>query len=340
MHLNRKRVVTGLISLAVFLAIIASMVIADRQEDKPEETKGSLEERFAPTLIVESEGKQYGYKDWQTKTVLIIGVDSYGLQSETSTYRGGAQADFLMLLSVDREEKTVKSLHIERDTITDIDVYGILGNPMGRRKTQLCLAQGFGNSIKTSTQNTVSAVSRLLNGIPVDYYIVFDTASVNALNDLLGGVMVTLQDDLTMLDPQLRNGATVTLQGNQAELFVRGRMNVADGTNANRMRRQRTYIDSAVEKAREYASENPAYFENLIEGLEGFYYSNLSRSELVGLLNRISSYTREETLLINGKYAIGKDGFREFYADTESLNEKVLELCFQEIGVNASNVVP
>lgn len=338
MKIHYQRANTGhkfdlvwLLSSVFLAAIVILVIVASLHEDAEKDVKGSLEERFASELIIEANGKRYGYREWQTKTVLVIGVDSYGLQTESNTYRGGPQADFLLLLSVDREDRTVRSLQIDRDTLADIDICGILGNSLGQRRTQICLAQSFGNSIGTGTKNTAAAVSRLLCGIPIDHYIVFDMESVNRINDLLDGVTVTLQDDLTMLDPMLENGAAVTLRGKQAELFVRGRRDVADGTNANRMRRQKVYIESAIQKCREFVETDPEYFTYLVEGVEDCYYTDLTRAELIGLLNRIAGYTAEESSQIDGEYVIGSDGFREFLADEKDLTDKVIGLCFQEI---------
>ena len=48
----------------------------------------------------------------------------------------------------------------------------------------------------------------------------YEIGAIAALNDLLGGVTVTLQDDFTMADPAMQAGATITLTGEQAVTLV------------------------------------------------------------------------------------------------------------------------
>lgn len=64
---------------------------------------------------------------------------------------------------------------------------------------------------------------------------------ISELNDLAGGVTVTLEDDFSSIDPAMAKGTTLTLHGDQAETFVRSRMTVGDGTNASRMERQEAF---------------------------------------------------------------------------------------------------
>ena len=55
---------------------------------------------------------------------------------------------------------------------------------------------------------------------------------------------VTIEDDFSERDPSLKKGETVKLMGAHAENYVRGRMDVADGTNQNRMQRQNDYEEA------------------------------------------------------------------------------------------------
>jgi anionic cell wall polymer biosynthesis LytR-Cps2A-Psr (LCP) family protein len=62
------------------------------------------------------------------------------------------------------------------------------------------------------------------------------------LNDFVGGVPVTVQDDfMTRADPGFVKGQTVTLQGDLAEKYVRYRDITEDFTAMTRMNRQRQY---------------------------------------------------------------------------------------------------
>ena len=63
--------------------------------------------------------------------------------------------------------------------------------------------------------------------------------AIRVLNDLVGGVSVTMEEDGTQIDPAFVKGATVRLSGSQAEAFVRARMGLENDTNLARMQRQR-----------------------------------------------------------------------------------------------------
>lgn len=83
-------------------------------------------------------------------------------------------------------------------------------------------------------------------GESIDFYVAMNMDGISELNDLAGGVTVTLEDDFSSIDPAMTKGTTLTLHGNQAETFVRSRMTVGDGTNASRMECQSVYAGGAV----------------------------------------------------------------------------------------------
>ena len=85
------------------------------------------------------------------------------------------------------------------------------------------------------------AVEGLLLGESIDFYVAMNMDGISELNDLAGGVTVTLEDDFSSIDPAMAKGTTLTLHGDQAETFVRSRMTVGDGTNASRMERQEAF---------------------------------------------------------------------------------------------------
>lgn len=68
------------------------------------------------------------------------------------------------------------------------------------------------------------AVSNLLFDLKIDGYLAANISSIALLNDEVGGVTVTIQDEgLDSRDPALTKGRTVRLNGKQAEIFVRYR---------------------------------------------------------------------------------------------------------------------
>ena len=260
--------------------------------------------------------------------MLLIGVD-WTEQAQRASARYDGQADFLLLLSFDREKKTVASLQLDRDTMTPIRIYGPFGDYTGVRETQICLSHAYGATAEENCENTVWAVGRLLGNIPIDGYMALDMSGITALNDALGGVTVTLEEDFSSLDPQMVKGATITLQGKQAETFVRGRTGVGDGTNASRMQRQRTFIRSAEELLVQRMNEDMGYAGTLYDALAGHMTTNIERGWLINRAYECRDYRRPETKTLAGGHCIGADGFMEFHADKDALNALLTEMCFE-----------
>lgn len=284
---------------------------------------------FDSAVRYSDNGTEYVYRQSDLTTLLLIGVDRQGLNTgESLTARSNTQADFLLLLVLDRANKTVTPIQIDRDAVVPVNVYGVLGNLTGSREMQICLAQGFGKSLDANCRNTVTAVSGTLLGIPVDHYMVYDLSAINVLNDLLGGVTVTVEDDLTAFDSSLQVGSTVTLHGAQAEIFVRSRMGVGDGMNTSRLRRQRAYMESALSIVSEKSSADSSFIQSMITGMEGNYASDMNRGYVVNLFNRALGYDVKPIRVTDGEHGVGKDGFVECYLNEENVKHMMLEVCF------------
>lgn len=199
-------------------------------------------------------------------TVLLIGYDHVSdghAEVENHRYNEGGQADFLLLVVIDHKNDCIHRLQLNRDTMTDVKLIGPLGDDFGTRKLQLCLSHSYGSTQEENNRNTVWAVENLLglggdSGIEIDWYMTMDISGIGKLNDLLGGVTVTVTDDFSALDPAMVPGATLTLNSQQAHHFCRTRIGIGEQTNASRMVRQQAYMKSAVEllKARIRANTN------------------------------------------------------------------------------------
>ena len=166
-------------------------------------------------------------------TILLIGYDHYAngqIEEEPSQYHLGGQSDFLLLLVIDHKNQQIHQLQFDRDTMTPIKLVATNGKDAGTRRLQLCLAHAYGRTREENNQNTIWAVEKLLgiekadDGAEIDYYISMDISGINKLNELVGGVTVTIpNDDLLALDPTLKGGETIKLTGMQAEYFTRTR---------------------------------------------------------------------------------------------------------------------
>lgn len=181
-------------------------------------------------------------KTWKfahpVQTYLFIGTDKSGNEDAEGEEYHGSMADALMLVVVDEEEKAYGILQLNRDTITEVPMLLQDGSANASAQMQLCTAHWYGKDKAASCDNMVETVSKMLGGLPIDGYYALKMDAMPLLNHEVGGVTVTLEDDMTKLDPAMKKGATLTLTDRQAELLMQSRYAMDDDHNTQRMRRQ------------------------------------------------------------------------------------------------------
>lgn len=272
-------------------------------------------------------GKDYVQKDG-LETVLILGLDTFKAE-EDSSYNNNKQADFLVLLVIDRREGSCKAIRINRDTMAQMNVLGVAGDKVGTVKKQIALAHTYGNGREVSCRNVANAVSGLLLGVDVDHYVSLTMEAVPVYNDFVGGVQLEVLDDFSAVDATLVKGETVTLTGEQALVYVRARYGMENPTNEARMRRQRQYLEILHEKSRQMAAEDDAFISRAALKLTSYLVSDCSGNRLEELLTRLSQYELNTILDIDGESIQGEE-FMEFYPDEDSLTQVVIECFYKE----------
>lgn len=312
-----KKSVTAL--LLVLLLCFACMTSA-------ETVVGDPMARFRANDI-EYEGKTYRPRSRLT-TTLVIGTDRYAEEMPSLSYRSGVQADFLLLLVVDDAAETITPVQINRDSMIGVDTYSLFGADTGRRESQICLSYSFGDGRETSCALTKDAVSRLLSGAKIDYTLALNLDAIPVLNDALGGVTVTLEDDFTVYDPAMTAGTTLTLRGKQAEYYLRMRYFVGDTTNALRLERQKNYLACAAPLLRDRMGESGRFLNELMDSVEPYLVTDMARGFLINLGNRARLYEILPTRTLEGETVTGADGHVEFYPDEAALRQLVFDVFY------------
>ncbi len=329
------RLLKNIGAVLLYGMILTALILAGLYLDKDEEappTFGSLEGRFTSDITLEYNGDTKYYRENEITNYLLIGIDKEEKDREgtgISDYQSGGQADFLLMLSVDRRNRTITPVMIDRDTMAAVDTYGVFGNPAGTRTMQICLAQAYSGIHLSGSRNTSNAVSDLLGGVKVDHYLLMDLGGIVILNDAMGGITVTLEDDFTAMDPAMQQGATVRLTGKQAEYFVRGRTTVADGTNRSRMNRQRVYIEALASEMERQLKEDAGFAEDVAAALLEHIESDASTNVLLHDFDMYSSYSWNEFRMLPGVHRIGEDGFAEFWISEQEMLGMVVDVWFE-----------
>ena len=321
-----RKLLILLLCIALLAALIAGALFVTRQEEKtPIENAGTAQNAVVEPASLTYKETEYPIKD-HIQTVLLIGTDSLKQyeQKENSLqdYYNFNQADFLMLLVLDTDANTADIIQLNRDTMTDVPWLDVLGNYGGTEYKQICLAFNYGDGGRKSCLNTVDAVSSLLFDAPIQSYIQIPMTALPVLNDLVGGVEVTMPRDYTEIDPAFVQGATVRLSGSQAEAFIRSRMGLSDDTNLARMERQRLYMDSFQVQAREAFNSDSEFALKLVEKLADYLQSDLTAQQLSDLMERLDNSSVSPIRSPEGQLVEGEEHY-EFYVDEGSLWEMV-----------------
>ena len=318
-------------SILLWAALLTVLLIffgAGGEPEEPEAVFGSLDGRFKSDITMELGGRTLYYRENEITNYLFIGLDRTDV-TQTTGHQNGGQADFLVVLSIDRIRRTVTPVMLDRDAMVEMQTYGVFGHPAGRRVMQLCLAQAYSGVNMPGSINTVETVEKLLCGVDIHHYVVLDMTAIPLVNDAIGGVEVTLKDDFSSFDPAMTEGATLRLMGKQAEFFVRGRMTVADGTNASRMERQQQYLSGLLEQFRRTVKGNQPKLNEVLEAVKGHMATDASDNTLLHDVNAYDDYTWQPLMSLQGRHAIDEYGFAEFWVDEGALRQLVADVWFQ-----------
>lgn len=273
-----------------------------------------------------SEGAVYLKKD--VVTYLVIGLDDSGHGGSSGKNQ---MADFISLLVVDKTDKTFSVIQFDRDTMAPVDILGIGGRKIRTVTEQLAYSHIYGSDNDMRCRNTATSVTKLIGGIKIDHYISVTMNAVPALNDYVGGVTLTLEDDedLTSISPAWTTGSTITLVGDEALAFIRGRAGVEDETNISRMRRQRQYLE-ALMRMHNGNSFSYSYAEGAYNAISEYSVTDMNDARTISeLVNYVSDYSYTGIFVPEGESVLGGE-YMEFWIDAEKMQELINDIFYEK----------
>lgn len=322
---DKRKLMRGLAValLAVFLLTGAFLLL-----ELWEKRQSIFPEQKTENTVYEYNGVEY-VKNEDVESFLILGLDKFEDAINNDSYNNDQRADFLMLLVFDNSEKKFTAVHLNRDTMVNMNVLGVAGQKIGTVNKQLALAHTYGNGRDVSCRNTADAVSELLNGVKVNHYLSITMDAVPILNDLLGGIEVTVLDDFSGIDDTLIKGETVTLHGDHALTYVRERYGLEDSSNSTRMVRQRQYMTAVYDKAMLKIENDDNFVIEASSKLADYIVSDRSVNQLQEIAKKLSQYKFTEIETLEGDSVV-KDGLMEFRPDADSIDKIVFELFYKK----------
>lgn len=279
-------------------------------------------------------GKTYQYKENLTN-ILCLGIDSRdGIAKEKTPGKAG-QADCVILAVLDDEAKTIRLINISRDSMVPVHVYATDGSFVEDRTEQLALQYAYGNGRDWSCQLMEQAVSELFYGLPIHGYCALSMNSIADLNDAVGGVTVTVPEELAAMQPKLFTaGETVTLKGELAYHFVHDRAyKSADAASNNkRIARQKAYAVAFVNQLKQGMKEDMTLPVKLYQTAEKQMVTSISLDQAVYLCTEYMncSFDTENIYTIDGEVTMGEK-YAEFNVDDDALYQLILDVFYEEV---------
>lgn len=279
-------------------------------------------------------GKTYQYKD-NLMNILCLGIDSRdGIAKEKTPGKAG-QADCVILAVLDDDAKTIQLINISRDSMVPVHVYATDGSFVEDRTEQLALQYAYGNGRDWSCQLMEEAVSELFYGLPIHGYCALSMNSIADLNDAVGGVTVTVPEELAVMQPKLFTaGETVTLKGELAYHFVHDRAyKSADvASNNKRIARQKAYAVAFVNQLKQGMKEDMTLPVKLYQTAEKQMVTSLSLDQAVYLCTEYMncSFDTENIYTIDGEVTMGEK-YAEFNVDDDALYQLILDVFYEEV---------
>ena len=322
---KRKYLLYAAVLFLVVLLLSSGLLILDIWDNNQGVYKSSSAESLESSI--QYNGETY-ILNGNIETFLVIGLDKFEDAIDNSAYNNDQQADFIMLFVLDNEKAQYSAIQINRDTITEINVLGVAGQKVDTVNKQIALSHTYGNGKEVSCRNTADAVSKLLSNIRVNHYASLTMDSVPVINDLVGGVEVTVLDDFSGMDDTLIKGETVTLLGEHSLNYVRTRYGLEDSSNSRRMERQRQYLEALFSKVQDCAESDDQFIIEMSKSISEYLVSDCSISQLQGISEKLGAYEFTGIQTIDGESIVGEE-YMEFYPEENSLNEIVVDLFYE-----------
>ncbi len=311
---------------------------AGMQEAANEKASGASQEAEASYELQEGQirynGKTYQYRE-NLMNILCLGIDSRdGIAKEKTPGKAG-QADCVILAVLDDDAKTIRLINISRDSMVPVHVYATDGSFVEDRTEQLALQYAYGDGRDWSCQLMEQAVSDLFYGLPIHGYCALSMNSITDLNDAVGGVTVTVPEDLAKMQPKLFTaGTTVTLKGELAYHFVHDRdYKSADvASNNKRIARQKTYAVAFVNQMKQGMKEDLSLPVRLYQTAEKQMVTSISLDQAVYLCTEYmnSSFDTDNIYTVDGEVTMGEE-YAEFHVDDDALYQLILDVFYEEV---------
>lgn len=329
---RKKKNIRFILILAAILVVLGTIVAVQTVE-----REHNVSETAAPSDMIEPgtgevvlDGKKYQYND-HLSNFLFLGIDNRQKEATKSGQANAGQADALYLLSWDRVKDEITVIAIPRDTLTQIEVFGLDGESLGQTEDHISLSYAYGDGVHESCRMTEEAVSALFYGLPIQGYCSINMDGIPVLVEGVGNLTVTVPNDsLEAVDPQYQVGAEVVLDSENAETFVRYRDVTVSQSAISRMERQEVFLRAYGTAAEQKFTSDPEFITEMYSALEPYMVTNMGSDQFAKIMESAAEKESVRNWTVPGKGEQGKT-YDEYHVDENALYEKIIETFYEEV---------
>ncbi len=273
----------------------------------------------------------YAYNE-EILTFLIMGIDKRDDVKEAEKGTDGGQADALFLLVLNPKDESIKVIGINRNTMTDVDIYDDNGAYDSTVKAQIAIQHGFGDGMEESCEYQKKAVENLFYQLPIHGYAAINMSAISTINDAVGGVDVTVPEDLAGFNEDFVEGRSLHLMGENAFWYVKYRDTDIFGSADMRLDRQKQYLTSFIEAAKQAVHKDVSVVIDLYQAVKPQMVTDVSLDKVAYLAPILAEYAYDGDDFHNlqGETVMGEQ-YEEFYPDEEAMFEMILDVFYEKV---------
>lgn len=335
-RVDKKNRIPLLILVILLTAVLITVIVLAIRQNRTsaqgkvtESTEGGEQEKWQEGVITYN-GRQYKYNN-NIHTYLLMGIDKEGPVEPTEGFGNGGQSDAMFLIVTNSDDETISVISINRNTMTRIHMYGATGDDLGTAELQICLQHAYGDGMQLSCSRTVEAVSHLFYGLPIDGYLSINLDAIPVMNDTVGGTTVTVLNDISYpgRGVDLHEGEVVTLNGEEAYWYIRGRdVNEFDSA-TYRLRRQEQFITAFTAQLKGYAAGSVSKAVKIYDSVSEYLVTSV---DFVDLITELMAYEYDDSRMytVPGETVMGET-YEEYYVDDDALYDLIIQVFYEEV---------
>ncbi len=256
----------------------------------------------------------YAYKEGVMSFLVMCTEGQSGIAPESEAY---------MLFVLDTQSKHLDYIPINRHTVIKKDAEG---------NESTLLQMSLADDESEEYEKQVSLISKFMHQLPIHGYTAITMDGVVPLTKAMGGVDLTVTEDVTYGDKSAVAGQEIHLEDTEVFDFLADNDNTIDPD--VKMARKELFLKALITKVYSKVKSDPISFMNIFNAVDNYVYTNMSTSELMYLSTEAAGYELDENSAheIEGETVRDDNGVR-FYPDEELLKDMLINTFYEKVNV-------